>query len=575
MKDFNAFGLTPSLLQAVQELGFETPTPVQSKVIPLILQNTRDLVVLAQTGTGKTAAYGLPLLHLTDPQDRATQALILCPTRELCLQIVKDLTAFARHTRDVRIVAVYGGSSIVDQIRALNRGAQVIVATPGRMLDVLRRKRADLSGVKRVVLDEADEMMNMGFQEDMEAILKEVPDASRRLLFSATMPRQVAAMAGKYMQDPEEVLLGRRNSGSDTVTHECYKVHAKDRYAALRRLIDVNPGLYAIVFCRTRAETQFVATKLTADGYNADALHGDLTQNQRDSVMNAFRARTTQILVATDVAARGLDVNDLSHVINYNLPDEADLYTHRSGRTGRAGKVGISMAIIHVHEEHKLRAIESILKKQFVNKPVPSGEQVCAAQLSGLLQRIRQINVDETPCDGLMPAVRALVEELSPEEMAKRLILRDFARFLADYRQAPDLNAGVCTERRAYRERGGRQPDAERRSDADAAQFRINLGHRNELTPAALIGLINRATRGPMRRVGRIHIMDQASVFQMLPEDARTILPYLNGSVFNQREVRVVPVTGGTGNRPPHHRAGDARLNAGKPRWRRARGMPG
>ncbi len=557
MTQFAVSGLAPAILQAIKDLGFEKPTPVQSKVIPMLLKSTRDLIVLAQTGTGKTAAYGLPLLHMTDPDNDATQAIVLCPTRELCLQITKDLTAYARQMRGIRVLAVYGGSSIGEQIKALRRGAHIIVATPGRMHDLLRRQKADLTGVQRVVLDEADEMMNMGFQEEMEAILKSVPQPTRTLLFSATMPRPVAAMAGKYMRDPEEVLLGQRNSGSDTVKHECYKVHAKDRYAALRHIIDFYPGIYGIVFCRTRVETQEVASKLTADGYNAAALHGDLTQDQRDSVMKAFRVRKLQLLVATDVAARGLDVNDLTHVINYNLPDEADLYTHRSGRTGRAGKVGIAIAIIHFHEEYKLRIIERILKKQFEHKQVPTGRQICEAQLACLLERFKTAEADDAQLDPYMPLINSVMADMSKEDVIKRYVQREFSRFLTYYKDAPDLNAGaVVHDRRDRRDgpagRDRRERDDRRdgpsgrerneRGDDRAERYRINLGRRNDLTPAALISLINRATRGPMLRVGRIQIMDQDSVFEMYSEDARNVLPLLNRAVFNDRAVRAVAV---------------------------------
>jgi ATP-dependent RNA helicase DeaD len=563
MTEFAAFGLSPAILQAIQDLGFEKPTPVQSRVIPVLLEGARDLVALAQTGTGKTAAYGLPLLQLTDPGTPATQALILCPTRELCLQIAKDLHAYAKHTRGIRVAAVYGGASIGEQIRALSRGAQIVVATPGRMHDLLRRKKADLAGVRRVVLDEADEMLNMGFQEELEAILKDVPESARTLLFSATMPRQVAAMAGKYMHDPEEITLGQRNSGSDTVTHECYKVHAKDRYAALKHLIDFHPGLYGIVFCRTRAETQEVAARLTADGYNAGALHGDLSQDQRNTVMHAFRARTLQILVATDVAARGLDVTDLTHVINYSLPDEAELYTHRSGRTGRAGKAGASLAIINYHEEYKLRLIERVVRKQFVHKPAPTGRQICEAQLAALAERIRQTKADDTRLDAYMPLLSGALAEFSKEDLIRRFVLRECDRLLTYYAAAPDLNAGApphaARERRQGGARYGRhdrregpagegRPDRAGRNDrfeGRPARFRINLGGRNELTPAALITLINRHTRGPMLRVGRIHIMDQATVFEMMDEDARTVLPFLNRAVHNGRAVRVVAMEGG------------------------------
>ncbi|MCX6995529.1 MAG: DEAD/DEAH box helicase, partial [Kiritimatiellaeota bacterium] len=437
---FADFGLTPPLLKAIQELGFAHPTPVQSQVIPKLLQGKRDLVALAQTGTGKTAAFGLPLLQLTDPARTTTQALILCPTRELCLQITSDFADFGRYAPAIRTVAVYGGASIDTQMRALRRGAQIIVATPGRMQDLLRRRAVRLADVQRVVLDEADEMLNMGFQEDLEAILKEVPDSARTLLFSATMPKQVAAIASKYMDAPEEILIGQRNAGAEQVSHECYVVHARDRYPALRRIIDYYQGLYGIVFCRTRLETQEVADRLKADGYPADALHGELSQPQRDRVMKNFRDRELRILVATDVAARGLDVTDLTHVINYNLPDVANHYTHRSGRTGRAGKTGVSIALVHLHETSRLRYIEQLIKKSFVRKPVPTGREVCEAQLLGLLERIRQLDVTDRQLDPYLPTINRVLGDLPREDLLQRLIRMEFGRFLNDYRNAPDLN---------------------------------------------------------------------------------------------------------------------------------------
>jgi ATP-dependent RNA helicase DeaD len=574
MKDFTTMGLSPALLKAIQELGFETPTPVQSKVIPIFLKSDRDLVALAQTGTGKTAAYGLPLLQLTDASKFETQGLILCPTRELCLQIVKDLNSFAKHTRGVRTLAVYGGSPIGEQIRALSRGAHIIVATPGRMHDMLRRQRADLSLVRWVVLDEADEMMNMGFQEEMEAILGAVPESARTLLFSATMPRQVAAMAGKYMENPEEILCGSRNSGSDTIHHECYKVHARDRYVALKRIMDSTPGLYAIIFCRTRVETQELAHHLNKDEYHADALHGDMTQDQRSEVMGAFRARHIQILVATDVAARGLDVNELTHVIHYNLPDEVELYTHRSGRTGRAGREGTSIVLIHYREEQKLRMIERILKKPFVQKRVPSGQEVCEAQLANLLEKVRQVDTADGRLEPFMPVIDKVLAELSREEVLKRFILLDFDRFLTNYKGAPDLNAAMSHglhggheggDRRGSRrpegrmdrqdrsdrtDRAGRSDHPEREDrpafrprDPDVAKLRINLGRRNSLTPPDLMALINRATPGPQLRLGRIHVTEHASFFEMSRQDAERVMPALNRTTHAGREIQVVMET--------------------------------
>jgi len=545
---FADFGLAPPLLKAIQELGFEHPTPVQSQVIPKLLQGARDLVALAQTGTGKTAAFGLPLLQLTDPARATTQALILCPTRELCLQITSDFADFGRHAPAIRTVAVYGGASIDTQMRALRRGAQIIVATPGRMQDLLRRKAVRLADVQRVVLDEADEMLNMGFQEDLEAILKEVPGGARTLLFSATMPRQVAAIASQYMHVPEEILVGQRNAGAEQVSHECYVVHARDRYPALRRIIDYYQGLYGIVFCRTRLETQEIADRLKADGYPADALHGELSQPQRDRVMKNFRDRELHILVATDVAARGLDVTDLTHVINYNLPDVANHYTHRSGRTGRAGKTGISIALVHLHETSRLRIIEQLTKKPFVRKPVPTGRAVCEAQLLSLLERIRQLDVTDRQLDLYLPTINRLLGDLPREDLVQRLIRMEFGRFLKDYQNAPDLNVqehrpthgGKAAHGRPLR--SGQAPEAPTPADGDVVRLQINFGHRHGLTPAGLISLINRVTRGPKLRLGRIKVMESVSVFEMFPRDAQVLVPELNEYEVDGRDVRVVTV---------------------------------
>ena len=558
MTAFNEFGLAPALVQAVEELGFEAPTPVQAKVIPALIKGTRDLVALAQTGTGKTAAFGLPLLHLTDPAVVAPQALILCPTRELCLQIARDLGSFARHLRGIRIVAVYGGAPIDTQLRALHRGVHIIVATPGRMNDVLRRKRADLSRVQRVVLDEADEMMSMGFEEDLAAILTEAPDSARTLLFSATMPRSVAGMASRYMDDPEEILIGHRNAGSETVRHECYVVHARDRYAALRRILDCLPSIYGIVFCRTRAETQEVAAHLMADGYSAEPLHGDLTQVQRDRVMHAFRVRERQLLVATDVASRGLDVTDLTHVINYNLPDDADLYTHRSGRTGRAGKPGVSIVLANAREAYRLRYLEAAVRRPFVHKRVPAGRDVCEAQLQWVLERIQGMAVDEHRLAPYWSTIEAALASLTREELVRRLVARDFGRFLDAYERAPDLNAApperprrfeprngnAAGERRDGRDYGRPAPRREHRMPGPATMLMINLGRRNAVTPPALMTLINRATRGPMLRIGRVDIMDETSLVEIGAEDTQDLVQMLNRQRFEGRAVRAMPVTG-------------------------------
>jgi ATP-dependent RNA helicase DeaD len=583
-KTFEIFGFSPDLLRGIAELGFTEPTPVQEKVIPLLLKGARDVVALAQTGTGKTAAFGLPLLQLTEARNSATQALVLCPTRELCLQIAKDLADYGRFAPHLKILAVYGGSSIRDQIHALHRGVHIIVATPGRMNDLLRRKSAKLSAVQRVVLDEADEMLNMGFQEELETILKEVPETARTLLFSATMPRQVASMAGKYMKDPEEIIIGQRNAGAPNVTHECYTVHARDRYLALKRIIDCRPGLYGIVFCRTRAETQEVASRLKADGYNSDTLHGDLSQDQRDRVMKAFRSRGIQILVATDVAARGLDVEDLTHIIHYDLPGDLDVYTHRSGRTGRAGKSGVSMALVHMREDFKIRALERILGKPFEHKHVPGGREVLDAQLVCLLERIRKMDVAETAeLDDYLPRINEILGDMPREEIVKRFVLGDFNRFLQYYRNAADLNVhagpGARDGRPDRRDRGNprersrddwndpnlrRDRPSERGGfDGAACLLRINLGKINGLTVPELIGVINRATPGPMLKLGRIRILEQDSLFEVAAGAEEILIPNLSRSEYKGRPVRCVP------ERDEQHGAGPRRGSSPPYRERR------
>lgn len=452
---FDELGLNPEILKAISRMGFETPTPVQAKVIPRLLENKGDMVALAQTGTGKTAAFGLPILNMLDHESRAPQALIMCPTRELCVQIARDLTAFAAGSPSVNIVAVYGGTPIQTQLRSLSRGAHIIVATPGRMLDILRRKRANLGGVERVILDEADEMLNMGFQEDLESILSEVPDTAHTLLFSATMPRQVASISRKYMKDAEEITVGQLNAGAENVTHECYVVHQRDRYLALKRLADFYPDMYAIVFCRTRQDTKSVANWLIRDGYNVDALHGDLSQDQRDNVMKKFRDKSLQILVATDVAARGLDVTDLTHVINYNLPDDLGSYTHRSGRTGRAGKSGISAVIINMREKGKVRRIEATIKKKFEYRDVPGGREICEAQLFSLVKRMKDVEVDHKQIDDFLPAIFESLKGMETEEIVKRFVSLEFNNLLKYYRGAKDLSTGAeLSQSREGRSRG-------------------------------------------------------------------------------------------------------------------------
>ncbi len=513
MSDFTGLGLTENLLKAIAKLGFETPTPVQSAVIPRLLESRRDLVAQAQTGTGKTAAFGLPILQGVDAANQAPQALVLAPTRELCVQIGKDFAEFSAFLPKVRTVAVYGGASIEVQMRALARGAQIVVATPGRLNDLLRRHVVDLSEVAKVVLDEADEMLNMGFQEELEAILSHVPDTAQTLLFSATMPAAVATIAARYMTDAEEVVIGRRNAGAEDVSHEYYLVHAPDRYAALRRLIDCHPNLYGIIFCRTRIETQEVANHLMKDGYAVDALHGDLSQAQRDQAMNRFRLRNTRLLVATDVAARGLDVDDLTHVINYSVPDQLDVYTHRSGRTGRAGRQGVSMSIMHLRERFKIKQIEKILQKKLVHKQIPTGYEVCVAQLEGLIQRLREVQVNHEQIASHLPAIEALLEGMDRDTLVKHIVSLEFNRFLQQYSRAPDLNVQAEAPRDERRGPDDRRPPAGGRGRSVC--LRISIGRQDGLEPGELIRVINDLRPGRRVEIGRISMKDRFTLFEV------------------------------------------------------------
>jgi ATP-dependent RNA helicase DeaD len=506
MNTFIEMGLAPELLRAVDELGFDNPTPIQQKAIPVILNGGNDLVVLAQTGTGKTAAYGLPILQLGDTDNHHLQTLVLCPTRELCMQITKDLTRYAMYTHSVKVVPVYGGASIGDQIRAIKNGCQIVVGTPGRVLDLLGKKVLNLSGIRWMILDEADEMLNMGFKDDLDAILAETPGEKQILLFSATMPDEVAKIARKYMHSPEEVSVGKRNAGADNVSHEYFMVHARDRYPALKRIVDINPSVYGIVFCRTRVETKEVADKLMQDGYNADALHGDLSQSQRDYVMNRFRLKNLQLLVATDVAARGLDVQDLSHIINYNLPDDPEIYIHRSGRTGRAGKTGICISLIHTRESGRIKDLERLIHKTFEKKMVPGGREICETQLLNLVDKVEKTVVDEVNIKKYLPSIFEKLEWLEREELIKRFISVEFNRFLEYYKDAPDLNVTSHSKQ---------NETSQRSSTTNFARFHINLGTKQALTPSALISLINRNSHGKRIEFGKIEILRKFSFFEI------------------------------------------------------------
>ena len=531
---FEETGLRPELVQAVADMGFEHPTPIQEKIIPILLESDRDVVALAQTGTGKTAAFSLPLLHQIDPHAPGIQALILCPTRELCVQITRDIDDFSKHQHKMNVVAVYGGASMDQQVRAIKNGVQIVVGTPGRVHDLLtRRKVLRFDTVQYLVLDEADEMLSMGFKEELDAIVERVPEERQTLLFSATMPD---AMAANFTHNPLEISVGQRNAGADTVQHLYYVVNARQRYEALRRIVDFNPDIYGIVFCRTRHETQEVATKLGTDGYDAEAIHGDLSQAQRDYVMNRFRTKQLQILVATDVAARGLDVNDLTHVINYNLPDDIEVYTHRSGRTGRAGKEGISIAIVHSRETGRIRLIEKKMKKTFVKALVPSGREICERQLFSLVGKVHDVTVDNQ-IDSYLPAIEKKLSELSREELIKRFVSVEFNRFLAHYENAPDLNAKVSarSEKRADRVRGERT----RGGNTQFARFNINVGSKNKLSPARLIGLINEQTRRDDVAIGKINIMPKYATFEIDREYEKKIAKSFDNVFFEGTPVLV------------------------------------
>jgi ATP-dependent RNA helicase DeaD len=522
MDSFEFLGLSSEILKGINELGFEKPTPIQAKTIPVILGDDKDIISLAQTGTGKTAAFGLPLIEMSDPLSDDVQTIVLSPTRELCVQIAKDIENYAKHLPDFRVVAVYGGADIIKQSKELKKNPQMVVGTPGRMLDMIRRRILKVKHIRYLVLDEADEMLNMGFKDELDGILKDTPKNKRTFLFSATMPDEIVKISNNYMTDPVEITAGRKNVGAEDVSHEYYVVQAKDRYEALKRVADMNPKIYGIVFCRTRRETKEVADKLINDGYNADALHGDLSQAQRDHVMSRFRAKTMQMLVATDVAARGLDVNDLTHVINYNLPDELEAYIHRSGRTGRAGKKGICISIIHSRDKRKIKDIEKITNKSFAKKDVPNGREICGKQLFNLIDRMENTVVNEAEIEGYMPEIYKKLEWLSREDLIKRFVSVEFNRFLSYYENAADLNKIDRDDRADKKTKGDRE--RRRSKEADYSRFFINLGVKQGLNPARLMGLINEQTRTRDIVIGRIDIMKKFSFFEVENSFEKTIL---------------------------------------------------
>ncbi|MBP1673777.1 MAG: box helicase [Bacteroidetes bacterium] len=537
---FQEIHLHTTLLQAVEELGFVTPTPVQEAVIPVLLEKKCDLVALAQTGTGKTAAYGLPIIQNIDLKAKYVEALILSPTRELCLQIAKDCTHFAKFIPNLNVVSIYGGASIERQKQELQKGAKIICATPGRMLDMIKRKYVDITNVRYVVLDEADEMLNMGFKEDLDSILQHTPGTKNTLLFSATMPKDVESIAASYMNNPERITIGERNSAAENVKHYFYTVHAKDRYLALKRIADYYPDIYAIIFCRTRIETQDVADMLIKDGYNADSLHGDLSQAQRDHVMSRFRNRNLQILVATDVAARGLDVNNLTHVINYNLPDDYEIYTHRSGRTGRADKTGISIAIVNLREKGKLKQIEKSMGKQFTPVPVPTGEMVCRKQLFHFMDHLENTEVNWDEVDDYVKIISKKFSYIEKDDLIARLVTLELSRLLNYYKNVPDLNIPEESERGERGERGRKGKGKSNDGDSRYTTLQINIGRRDNVGVDKLLRLINEKTNNRDIKVGKIDIYDSCSKFDVDPKFADEVMTKFKGFVFQNRDIGVI-----------------------------------
>ncbi len=533
--NFETLGLRTELLRAMTSLGFQTPMPIQAQAIPILLSGKKDFVGLAQTGTGKTAAFGLPLIQHIDQTLARPQAVIMCPTRELCLQITNDLKQFARHLKKVHIAAVYGGASIAMQIAQLKKGAQIIVATPGRLLDLINRKAVKLAQVAYAVLDEADEMLNMGFQEDIDQILSNIRGHRHIWLFSATMPKGVAKIARQYLSDPEYVTVGERNSSPKNIQHRCYVIHEKNRYLGLKRLIDFAPEMFGLVFCRTRQETRDVAEALLQDGYQAEALHGDLSQSQRDYVMRKFRQKSIHILVATDVAARGLDVDNITHVIHYNLPGEAEIYTHRSGRTARAGKAGCSIALINKKEIRRVRELEYKRNLRFEFCKIPNGRSICEKQLASLMDRIVQTDVNHTEINEYLPAVYAKLADIDKEELIKRFVSAEFNRFLTDYHHAEDINVKNDPKRKApFKSEKKIRPRRKK-----TQRFSINVGRRDNINPGAIVRMIcdNSGIRSNL--IGAIDLNRKSSFFEVAQSAAAQVRNSVKNATLDGRHVQV------------------------------------
>ena len=535
MKTFEELGVSGDIRKAIEELGFVQPMPVQEAVIPYLLENKNDVIALAQTGTGKTAAFGIPLLMRIDTSRRTPQALVLSPTRELCLQITDDIRDFAKYMDGVHVEAVYGGASIEPQMRALKKGVQIIVATPGRLVDLKNRGVADLSGIQNIVLDEADEMLNMGFSENISEIFESIDENHSTLMFSATMSREVERVAKKYLHDYQEIVVGSRNEGAENVNHIYYMVNAKDKYLALKRIVDYYPRIFAIIFCRTKVETQEIADKLIKDGYNAESLHGDLSQPQRDLTMQKFRQHLTQLLVATDVAARGLDVDDLTHVINFGLPDDIENYTHRSGRTGRAGKKGTSISIVHSREKFKIRNIEKEIGKQFVEAQIPSAEEICKKQLYKVMDQIVKTDVDDEEIAPFMQDINRYFEYIDKDELIKKIVSLEFGKFLAYYAEAPEIDV-VVPDKKEKRPQSDKQK-LQNKAQKGYKRLFINLGKRDGFYPGELMQTLNRFVGG-RQEVGHIDLLDTISYFEVPEKDAKKVMIQLTGIRHKGRTVR-------------------------------------
>ncbi len=551
METFNDIKLSKQITKSLSELGFVKPTPIQAKTIPLLMDSNNDLIGSAQTGTGKTAAFGIPSIHLTDLSDSRTQTLILCPTRELCMQVTSDIKTYSKYVDNLGVVPIYGGASMDVQIRAIKKRAQIVVGTPGRTKDLLKRKKLFIDRVERVILDEADEMLSMGFKDDLDFILSKISTENQKLFFSATMPKKLSSIVKQYMNNPVTVAVDPVNTASTNVKHIVHMVQARDRYEVVKRIADINPTIYGIVFCRTRRETKDIASKLVYDGYNADALHGDLSQSQRDDVMRKFRKGQLQLLVATDVASRGLDVNDLSHIINFNLPDDPEVYTHRSGRTGRAGRKGISIAIVHSRENRKVRDIEKLSGVRFEKKLVPTGEDICKKQLFSLIEKIKSVQVDNEKIEPFLDTINEKLEGLSREQLIKQFVSAEFNRFVSYYKNARDINInskdsrdGGGRKNRSNRDRPRNNRDKSRNNKDRSrrvkfSRFHINVGSKNNANPVKLIGLINDNLKSKNMEIGKIEIMKGFSFFEIDEKFSKSLAGALNGKNFNGTIVKI------------------------------------